>query len=145
MGERDRLQSLVVELQYLEGLAQTLQQRISLVDAAIAELQIASSTLEGLKGEAAGAEILIPIGGGSYIKGKVGDSERLIVGVGADVAVERGVAEAIEMYSARVAELQRARSSLEQELEKVMAEAAKGRQELQRIVKQQQDKGKEDV
>jgi prefoldin alpha subunit len=133
----DPLTSALVEARYLESLAQSLQQRVSLVEAAIAEIQVASSTVGGLSKEVAGADILVPIGGGSYIRAKVVDVEKLIVGVGADVAVERSAKEATESYQARIDELRKARSSLEEELERVAANIARARQELQRLTRKQ--------
>jgi len=137
----DPLRSLVVELQYLEGTAQAMQQRISLIDAAITEMQVANSTMEGLKSESVGADALVPIGGGSYIRAKIGDNERLIVGIGADVAIEKSLPEAIESYTARIAELQKARSTMERQIEQVLARIEKGRQELQKLAKEAEGKG----
>jgi prefoldin alpha subunit len=139
----DPLRSLVVELQYLEGAAQAMQQRISLIDAAITEMQVANSTMEGLKSESIGVDVLVPVGGGSYIRAKIGDNERLIVGIGADVAIEKSLSEAIESYTARIAELQKARSTLERQIEQVLARIEKGRQELQKLAKEAE--GKSDV
>jgi len=144
MSRDDPLRSLVIELQYLESTAQTLQQRISLIDAAVMEMQLAQSTIEGLKNESPGSDILVPVGGGSYVRAKVGDNERLIVGIGADVAIEKTPTEAFESFSARIADLQKARSSLEQDLERVLGGLAKGRQELQRLARQKSE-GKVDV
>jgi prefoldin alpha subunit len=137
----DPLRSLVVELQYLEGTAQAIQQRISLIDAAITEMQVANSTMEGLRSESVGEDVLVPIGGGSYIRAKIGDNEKLIVGIGADVAIEKGLPEAIESYNARVAELQKARSALERQIEQVLARIERGRQELQTLAKEAEGKG----
>ena len=140
MGE-DPLRSLVVELQYLEGTAQAIQQRISLVDAAITEMQVANSTMEGLRSESVGEDVLVPIGGGSYIRAKIGDNEKLIVGIGADVAIEKALPEAIESYNARVAELQKARSALERQIDQILARIERGRQELQKLAKEAEGKG----
>ncbi len=138
---RDPLRNLVAELQYLENTAQVLQQRINLVDAAAAEIQMASSTIEGLKDESVGADILVPIGGGSYIKAKIGDNENLIVGIGADVAVEKSLSEAMESYRTRVNELQKTRSALERQIEQILAQIESKRQELQKLVKEAEGKG----
>jgi len=133
----DPLTSVVVEIRYLESLAQALQQRLSLVEAATAEIHVASSTVGGLSKETAGADILVPIGGGSYIRAKATDIEKLIVGVGADVAVEKSAKEAMESYQARIDELRKVRSSMGEELERVAANLARARQELQRLTSKQ--------
>ncbi len=136
----DPLRSLVVELQYLEGTAQAIQQRISLIDAAMTEMQVANSTIEGLKSEPVGTDVLMPIGGGSYIRAKLADNERLIVGIGADVAIEKTLPEALESYGTRFSELQKARSALEQQIARVAARLEKGREELQKLAKEAEGK-----
>jgi len=133
----DPLTSILVEIQYLENLAQSLQQRFNLVEAAIAEVQVALSTVGSLSKDVIGVDILVPIGGGSYVRAKATDVERLIVGVGADVAVEKGVKEAMEGYEVRLDELRKVRSSLEEELGRVVASMARARQELQRLTRKQ--------
>jgi len=133
----DPVTSMVVEIQYLENLAQSLQRRLSLIEASMAELQVASSTVENLGKEAAGADILVPVGGGSYIRAKAADVEKLIVGIGADVSVEKSVKEAMESYQARVDELQKVRTSLGEEFERVAATIVRARQELQRLTRKQ--------
>ena len=131
----DPVTSLLVEVQYLENLAQSLQQRISYVEAAVAELQVAMSAVRNLGNESAGAEVLVPIGGGSYVRAKVADVEKLIVGIGADVAVEKNFKESVEGYQTRIEELRKVGVSLGQELERVAVSIGKARQELQRLSK----------
>ncbi|MEM2094148.1 MAG: prefoldin subunit alpha [Candidatus Bathyarchaeia archaeon] len=138
---KDSIQSLVIELQYLENAAQVLQQRINLVDAAITEIQIANSTIEGLKKESVGSEILVPIGGGSYIRAKIGDSEKLIVGIGANVAIEKSLSEAAESYKARINDLQKTRAAMEKQIDQILVEIERRRQELQKLVKEAEGKG----
>ena len=136
----DPLRSLVVELQYLEGTAQAIQQRISLIDAAMTEMQVANSTIEGLKSESVGIDVLMPIGGGSYIRAKLADNEKLIVGIGADVAIEKTLPEALESYNTRFSELQKARLALEQQIARVAARIEKRREELQKLAKEAEGK-----
>jgi len=135
----DPLTSLVVEIRYLENLAQSLQQRIGYVEAAIAEVQVASSTVDALSKESTGADILVPVGGGSYVRAKVADVEKLIVGIGADVAVEKTVKEATESYEERINEMRKVRTSLGEEIERVATAIAKGRQELERLTRKQSE------
>ena len=129
----DPVTGLVVEIRYLENLAESLQQRLNFVEGAIAEIQVASSTVGSLSTEVAGADILVPVGGGSYLRAKVADVEKLIVGVGADVAVEKNVKDTMESYEARINELQKVRSSMGAELERAVASIVRARQELQRL------------
>ncbi len=133
----DPITNKIMNVQYLENVAQSLQQRFSYIEAAIAELLIALSTIKDLNQESAGMDLLVPIGGGSYVRAKAADVERLIVGIGADIALEKTVKEAAEDYQTRIDQLRKVRLSLSQEIEKVASNITKARQELQMLARKQ--------
>jgi len=124
-----------VELRILEGTADALQTRINLVTAALTELRIANATLEGLEKEGDGASLFIPIGGGSYVKAKLESAEKVIVGMGAGVATERTIKEAKENLGSRVAELEKTRETLMQQLSQVLEKIEDGRSKFQDLTK----------
>jgi len=140
----DVLRRLVMELQILQETADTIQQRIGLTYAAINELQIAHNTLEGIKKEKNGSSLLIPIGGGSYVKTKLEDSEKLIVGIGANVAVEKNIGEAQEAFQTRLLRLEKVRDSLQKQLEEIVTKITNTRTHFQTLSEQLQE-GKRNV
>jgi len=111
---------LVVELRILEGTAETLQSRINLVNAALTELRVANMTLEGLEKEKKEVPLVVPIGGGSYIEATLRSADKVIVGVGAEVAIEKTIKEAKENLGNRISNLEKTRTSLEQQLTQVV-------------------------
>lgn len=132
----EELRSLIVELQVLERTSEALQARIGFVNASINELQMASATLEGLKKEKEGSTILIPIGGGSYLKAKIEDSQKLIVGIGADVATEKTAEAAQGDFAASILELEKARNTLQQQLEQTFSRLDAVRRKVQERAQQ---------
>ena len=140
-GNQD-LEKLIYELQYLRGAAQNIQQRIGLINATIAETQVAISTLEGINNEESGSSMLMPIGGGSYVRAKLDDSEKLIVGIGADVAVEKTVAETKEEFQSRILEFEKARASLKQQLDNISANMNGIQREAQKLAQQTRGEAK---
>jgi len=132
-SEEETFRRLVVELRILEGTAEALQSRVNLVNAALAEFRIASMTLEGLEKEKKGAPLFVPIGGGSYIKVILESADEVIVGMGADVAVERTVKEAKENLGNRIAELEKTRTSLGQQFAQVVDKIQEGRARLEEL------------
>jgi len=132
-SEEETFRRLVVELRILEGTAEALQSRVNLVNAALTELRIASMTLEGLEKEKEEAQLFVPIGGGSYIKAKLESADKVIVGVGANVAVERTIKEAKENLGNRVAELEKTRAALGQQFTQVVGKIQDGRARLEEI------------
>ena len=130
-SDREAFRSVAVELQILEGTAETLQSRLSFVNAALTELSIARMTLEGVEKEAPDASLFMPIGGGSFIKAKLDSNDKVIVGAGAGVSVERPVAEAKETLKNRVVELEKARGSIQQQLMQIVTKIQEDRERLQ--------------
>lgn len=130
-SEEEILRGMAIELQILEETAETLQSRTNLVSAAINELRLANSTLEGLEVEKENTSLFVPIGGGSYIKARIESTERVIVGVGAGVAIEKTLKEAEENVGNRIAELEKTRITLQQQLTQVIEKIRDGRSKFQ--------------
>ena len=103
----EELTRLVSEARLLEGLSDSLRDMIARVQAYLAELRTAGSTLENLAGQE-GVEVLVPIGAGSLVKASIREADKVIVSLGADVAVEVDVEKAKEIIGSRLAEAQRA-------------------------------------
>ncbi|MFB0567105.1 MAG: prefoldin subunit alpha [Candidatus Bathyarchaeia archaeon] len=113
------LRRLVVELRLLEGTANTLQSRLNFVNAILTELNYAKKTLEGLEKEKKNVPLFVPIGGGSYIRAKLESAEKVIVGMGAGVSVEKSTIQAKETVGSRIAQLEKTRRTLQQQLTQV--------------------------
>jgi len=129
-SEEETFRRLVVELRILEGAAEALQSRISLVNAALAELRVANLTLEGLEKEEKEVPLVVPIGGGSYIEATLRSADKVVVGVGAGVAIEKTVKEAKENLGNRISDLEKTRMSLEQQLAQVVEKIGGHRAQL---------------
>jgi prefoldin alpha subunit len=127
----EELRRLSVEMRYLEQTADALQQRISMVNAAIADLTYANMTLDGIEKEKENAELLVPIGGNSYVKAKLADTNTVIVGMGAGVSVEKPLAEARVTLKERLDELEKTMNAAQQQFTQVAERlnASRGRLE----------------
>jgi len=132
-SDEEAFRRLLTELQLLEGTGEALQNRINLVNAAATELAFASATLEGLEKERKGSPLLVPIGGGSFIKAEVATTETMVVGMGAGVSVEKPRSEAKQIVKKRIEELEKSRSTLHQQLSQVLEQIQAHRQQLDEI------------
>lgn len=122
-----------MESRYLEDAANELQSRISMTNSALAELRVSSLTLDGLEKEKKGSELFVPVGGGAYAKAKLETSKTVVVGIGADVAVERTVKEAKVEFEARIAELEKNREALGQQLNQVVGRLQENRARMEEV------------
>jgi len=130
-SEDEKFRRLAVELRILEGTVETIQSRINIVNSALTELSVANMTLEGMEKEKQNSSLLVPIGGGSYIKAKLESADTVIVGIGAGVATERTINEAKENVGKRIADVEKTRDALQQQLVQVIQRIQEGREELQ--------------
>jgi len=130
----EELRKLSVEIRILEETAEAIQARINMVNAVITDLNYASMTLEGLEKEKENAELLIPIGGNSYIKAKLEKPDKVTVGIGAGVSVEKTLQEAKEIIKKRLEELEKSRISLQQQLSQVVNRISEDRERFEKLV-----------
>ena len=129
----ETLRRLIVELRLLEGTANTLQSRLNFVNAILTELNYAKMTLEGLEKEKKNVPLFVPIGGGSYIRAKLESAEKVIVGMGAGVSVEKSLSEAKETVGDRITQLEKTRRTLQQQLTQVAQKIEEDRAGFQEL------------
>jgi prefoldin alpha subunit len=132
--EEEELNKLSIEMRFLEQTAETLQQRMGMINAAITDLTYANMTLEGIEKEKADAELLVPIGSSSYIKAKLANSDTVIVGMGAGVSVEKTLPEAKAIVKERLEELKKTMTSAQQQYAQVAQRISSGRNQLQNLL-----------
>jgi prefoldin alpha subunit len=132
--DEDELRKLSVEMQYLEQSADTLQQRLQMLNAAITDLSYANMTVEGLEKEKENAEMLVPIGGSSYVKMKLASADKVVLGIGSGVSVEKTLPEAKAMLKERLDELEKSADAAQQQFGQIAERINTGRTRLQTLL-----------
>lgn len=136
-SEEEQLRQGLVQQRVYEGSARTLQARLDIINAAMNEFALASSTLEGIKSQKSDADALIPVGGGSFVRAKLADISKIVVGVGAGVAIEKPIGLSITEIKDRIADLDKARTTLQEQLNQTLIRLEENREKLNEIVKKQ--------
>ncbi|MGA9387845.1 MAG: prefoldin subunit alpha [Candidatus Bathyarchaeia archaeon] len=132
--DEEELRQLSVELRFYEQTAEALQSRRNMVNAVITDLTYASMTLDVLEKEKENSELLVPIGGSSYIRAKFENPDKLIVGMGAGVSVEKTLLESREIIKKRQEELDKTRTSLQQQFVQVVDGIRERREKIESLV-----------
>jgi prefoldin alpha subunit len=132
-GEEE-LRKLSYELRYLEQTAEAVQSRINMVNTVFADLTYANMTLESLEKENEGSELLVPVGGSSYVKAKLGSTDKVIVGIGAGVSIEKTIPEAKGLIKKRLEDLDKTRIALQQQFVQVTDKIKDDRQKFESLV-----------
>jgi len=122
-----------MESRYLEETVNEIQSRINMTNSAITELRVSNMTLEGLEKEKKDAQLFVPIGGGSYVKARLETAKKVVVGIGADVAVEKSVKETKEELKVRIAELEKTREALGQQFNQFVERIQVNRAKMEEV------------
>lgn len=130
----EELRKISVELRFLEQTAEALQNRINMINAVGTDLSYASATLESLEKEKENSELLVPIGGTSYIMAKLDNPDKVIVGIGAGVSVEKTRQEARDILKKRLEDLNKTRLSMQQQFTQVAQKINEDREKLDALV-----------
>ncbi len=132
--EEEELRKLSIEMRYLEQTAETLQSRINMVNAGLTDLTYANMTLDGMEKEKENAELLVPIGGSSYIKVKLANPDKVIIGLGAGVSMEKTLPEAKTIIKERLDELEKTRNSAQQQFSQIAERINTGRNRMEGLL-----------
>ena len=118
-NEEEELRKLSVEMRFLEQTAENLQQRVSMMNAAMSDLTYANMTLDDVEKEKEDAELLVPIGGSAYIKVKLANTDTVVIGLGAGVSIEKTLPEAKAIVKERLTELEKAMTAAQQQFAQI--------------------------
>ena len=118
MEDKQRLEALVNELNTYQGQAEVLQQQIDTLNATITELSVAMDTLATVKGQD-NKETLVPIGAGSFLITDLKNTDEVIIGLGAGVAVRKKIDDAKDTIIEQMTELEELRDKMSSDLQKI--------------------------
>jgi prefoldin alpha subunit len=91
-------------------------------------------TLDGIQTEKENAELLVPIGGSTYIKVKLTTPDKIIIGLGAGVSMEKTLPEAKTIIKDRLADLEKTRNSAQQQFNQVAERINTGRNRMEGLL-----------
>ena len=132
--ERKKLERILSELSDHQATAEALRQHLSLLGASLSELSMTLEVIKTVKGLKPGTDILVPMGSDSFITAKLATTEKVITGLGADVAAERSSEDALKVLEARRTELEQALDRAREELGKLGERMEALRPEAERIL-----------
>jgi len=91
----------------------SLSAQIQIVENKRMEIDSTIETMDSLKENRIGTEILVPIGSNSFVRAELKDNKKVIVGIGAGISVEKTIDEAKEILKLRSKELENTMNKLQ--------------------------------
>ncbi len=132
-SREEQFRKLAYEFQMMQGSAETLQQRLGVLQNAAADLGLAKKSIGSLKEVEEGDPILVPTGGGTFVNARLGDLSNILVNVGANVSIEMGLEEADQYISSRLEEVEKASQSVQEQLQQILGQMEIHRDALNRL------------
>jgi prefoldin alpha subunit len=141
MGEAE-FRTAVAALDTGRAQLESLARQEELVRLSLEEYARARETMLNFRGAGRGAEILIPIGANSFLFGAIGDTERCIVGLGSDVALEDTIPKALERLESRIKQAAQVQQAVAQRIEELEERVAEYQLQAQREYERLQREGR---
>ncbi|NLK25429.1 MAG: prefoldin subunit alpha [Euryarchaeota archaeon] len=124
---RQAMSALEVYRLQLQSIAENMQ----LIQISIEEMTRARETLAQYKDAGEGSEILVPVGGNSFVFAKVASSDKAVVGIGTGISVEKDMGEAVQTMEERCKELAESMKKLAERRSALEAQATQLSQTVQ--------------
>jgi prefoldin alpha subunit len=133
----EQAQQLMYQMQALENYYVELNRKEESLFSIIREAASAIQSIKALK-EQPDASTLVPMGMGSFVKAKISSNEKLILNLGAGVAIEKDNDSAINFLESRLKEMEVALKDTSAQKQQVMQNLEMGKQEINRLMQQSQ-------
>ena len=129
----EQTQQLLYQMQMMEGYLSELTQKESTIVSIIRE---ASSAIQSLKiiDDKMDNETLVPVGLGTFVKTKIVPNEKLILNIGAGIAVEKDKDSAINFLELRLKEMQVALQETSNQKQQISASLEQGKQQMEQML-----------
>jgi len=110
--EEDESKSKYIELQMLNQQIKQGQQQLQQLEMQIMELKRVMEDLNDIKNTKKGTEIFTPVTAGIFAKAQMGDTDELLVNVGANVAVKKTIEGSKDLINKQVMEIAKLRDQM---------------------------------
>ena len=117
---------------YKEQLSQ-LEIQQSYIQAAITDYTKAKMTLENLSNTDEKTDILLPIGGSTYIDAKLNNTSKVLFDIGAGIVTEKTFEDAINKIDERVKSLEQTQERFSTMMQQIQAEATEASNRAQEL------------
>lgn len=138
MTNNEELSRYMAQIEQYKEQINQLEQQYQYIQAAISDYNKAKITLNKIEETDDDTDLLIPIGGGTFVKGKAVDTKNVLSDIGAGYISEKNCDEAIKKIDERIEYLEKNQDTvsdtiknLQQEANDITAQAQKLYEEMQ--------------
>lgn len=121
MSQAGKGQQLAAEYTMLAQLAEEVQKDIALLQNLLAEIDSAITTVKHLKELTGEEEVLVPLAGGVYARGRVSKQRGFLVSIGSNIIVEKSPEDTLKYLEERKKEVKEHLEKRTEDLNKILA------------------------
>lgn len=140
--KRKELQEILMEAESCKKQMDAIRREMEVASSVMEELSSSIKALQALKESRAGTEILVPIGGGSFIRAELKDPGKVIVGAGSNISIEKDIDSAQKILEDRSSEMSKAMERLNGNFSEINARLAELDEIYRMLVSEVQSSGK---
>ncbi|MBI2659140.1 prefoldin subunit alpha [Candidatus Woesearchaeota archaeon] len=126
-----KVQEMYMEFKMLDNYIKQLQSQLEMVTHQLIELNSTNSSLNEFAKLDAGKEIFVPLSSGIFAKASIKDTSKLLVNVGANVAVKKDIESTKKLIEKQMEEIKKIQKQMANDLEKMTHHAAQLEMKLQ--------------
>jgi len=132
--KQEELQKMVSEIRGSQQNIEALEKQIEVIKSSINEVESTEETLEGIEEIESGAEILVPIGSGSYLPAVVQDTDKVLTELGADLVAESPPKKVIDIVEKRKSDLEESLEEAQERIDDLKSNIEEIRPEAQKLM-----------
>ena len=129
----EQTQQLLYQMQMLEGYFSELTQKEGSIISVIREASFAIDSLKAIDNKT-NDETLVPIGLGTFVKTKLIPNQKLLLNVGAGIAIEKDRNSTINFLESRLKEMQVALQEINVQKQQASASLEQGKQQMNQLM-----------
>jgi len=135
--EEDITKNLTM-IEYYKQQLESIDAQLQYLSTVLAEYQRAKVTVEQLHAADPNTEVLIPLGGGTFVNGSVKDTSNVLIGVGASLVVEKSMDDALKKLDERIKKIQENQEKIVSIGQKIQCDAEDLSQKTQKMMEEAQ-------
>ena len=138
MNKDEELSKYLAQIEQYKEQLSSLEMQLQYLQAAISDYDKGKITLKNLEETDDKTEILVPIGGSTYISATANDTKKVLFDIGSGTVTEKKIGDAIKKIDERIEDLHKTQENLKSLMEKLQSEAMEISTKAQTLYAEQQ-------
>ena len=136
MAENEDMNRYMAMIEYYKEQMQQIEMQLNYVQTAINDYNRAKITLDNFIKSEKGADVLLPIGGSTFVHAKADDTSKVLFDIGNGIVTEKKTDEAIKKIDERIEDLNKTFEKLNEMGQQIQNEANEATMNAQKLMGQ---------